>query len=181
MTTTLYGTNLDANMVIAVKTGDTLSGVVRVRSELFNDEEQFYRVKGFDLEKTIHNGRVARYDWEKNRVNFQLVKGIQVLGADTDDEDSFSYEVSGLGMYSSKIILKKNQPLLLDGNIYSIEKLEKTGKRSGYVELSVFDVSCEVVHTYVVKHYDVTQGKTVVDSLCESYVDYLKTKMGVFG
>lgn len=176
----LYGTNLDANMVISVADEAALNGVIRVRSELFNDVEQFYRVKGFELDKTIHNGRVTQFDWQKNHVNLQLVKGIQELVI-SNGAAVFVYEVDGLGTFYSETIVKKNQPVLIEGTLYAIDSMQKTGKKSGTLVVSEFEVSCEVVHTYMVKRYDVATKQVELLGMFDRYVDYLKTKMGVTG
>lgn len=170
----LFGTNLDANMVIEIAEGIQTGDVIRIDSDLFNVDETFYKVKGIELGKSMDNGRRATFDWEKDKLTLQMIKGVQVL-ADNVENNEFVYDTD-YGTFYYGMPLKKNLPVLIEGTLYLVSDVEKTGKKSGNVVLGDFEVRGQGKHLYKDVRFDVESGGFVLKGFGDTFGDYLKLK-----
>lgn len=170
-----YGTNLDANMVVNVSDEIEKGSVLRIVSDLFDGTEEFYKVKGIELNKEWDNGRKAKFDWEKDKLNLQLVKGIQKLNVVRNNESDIEY-VTEFGIFYFDVSLKKNQPVMIGTELYTILDLEKTGKRSAEVTL---ELNTDVVighHHYKDIRFNATDMEFELRGMSETFGGYLKLK-----
>lgn len=182
MEQTLYGTNLDGELVVRVINPTLLKGVIQLHSDLLEETEQFFKVRAVEEGKTLHNGRVPKEEWEKNRLELMPLKGIQSLQVAKEDTEGFVYNIEGVtgvesASFESPVPVKKNQPLVFQGTLYQIDEVEKTSKKTGILHLSDYPLSTSVKHLYLDKRWSKRQGRFVVVGFAETHRDYWLRKI----
>lgn len=170
-----YGTNLDGNMVVLPQREAVGVGVVQVVSDLFEMQEQFFKVKKVEEDKPLHAGRKPEFSFEKNRLELVPLKGVQVLSLENQNADGYTYEVPGESLFSylHDTPIRKNQPVLIRGILYMVEDVEKTGKKSGVLKVSNYPLTNVLQHLYVDNRWSKKKGRFVPVGLCETHREFI--------
>ncbi|WP_442637804.1 hypothetical protein [Rossellomorea marisflavi] len=175
----LFGTNLDGNMVVLPQRETLGVGVVQVLSDLFEQQEQFYKVKKVEENKPLHGGRKPEFSFEKNRLELVPLKGVQVLTLENQNTDGYAYEVPGESWFSylHDTPIRKNQPVLIRGILYMVEDVEKTGKKSGVLKVSNYPLINVLQHLYVDNRWSKKNGRFKPVGLCETHRDFVLRRL----
>lgn len=170
-----YGTNLDGNMVVLANKEEAIEGVLAISSDLFEAHEQFFRVKKVEKDKVLHGGRKTEYSFEKNRLELVPLKGIQVIVPKDEELDGYVYTIADLdeGEYSHETPIKKNQPLLVNGKLFFVEDVEKTGKKSGVLKVSNYPLTNVLQHLYVDNRWSKKNGRFEPVGLCKTHREFI--------